>query len=56
MERLLKRNEEKEMKKLLTLLPVVLVIGCASGHVSVSTQTPADTDLEIVIKSKPNAN
>jgi hypothetical protein len=47
---------EIKMKKLLTLLPVVLVIGCASGHVSVSTQMPADTDLEIVIKSKQSGS
>jgi hypothetical protein len=38
------------MKKLLILIPVLLFVGCA-GHVSLNTQMPADTDLEIVIKS-----
>tara|TARA_E500000081_G_scaffold139037_1_gene154920 strand:+ start:2728 stop:2862 length:135 start_codon:yes stop_codon:yes gene_type:complete len=42
------------MKKLLLILPILLVVGCASGHVNVSTQMPSNTDLEIVIKSKPN--
>lgn len=40
------------MKKTIFLLPVLIMIGCAKpGSVNVSTQTPADTDLKIVIES-----
>jgi hypothetical protein len=40
------------MKKLIILLPMLVMIGCAKpGSVNVSTQTPADTDLKIVIES-----
>ena len=43
------------MKKLLAIIPIVLIVGCA-GHISIQTQTPKDTDLEIVIKSKKHEN
>ena len=38
------------MKNLILPLVALALIGCV-GHVNVSTQTPANTDLEIVIKS-----
>ena len=43
------------MKKLLVILPLVFIVGCA-GHISIQTQTQKDTDLEIVIKSKKQEN
>ena len=43
------------MKKLLVILPLVFIVGGAE-HISIQTQTPKDTDLEIVIKSKKHEN
>jgi|TARA_B100000212_G_scaffold341411_1_gene324519 ABC-type molybdate transport system substrate-binding protein len=40
------------IKIIFSVIPVLFVIGCASGHVNVSTQTPSDTDLTITIESK----
>ena len=40
------------MKKTIILLPILVMIGCATpGSVNVTTQTPPDTDLKIVIES-----
>ena len=40
------------IKIIFSVIPVLFEIGCASGHVNVSTQTPSDTDLTITIESK----
>ncbi len=42
------------IKIILSVISLLFVVGCASGHVNVSTQTPSNTDLTITIESKQN--